>query len=281
MKVKIIAEIGINHNGSLDLAKKLIDIAAFAECDFVKFQKRTPDLCVPSAQKSKPKKTPWGEMTYLEYKKRLEFGFDEYREIDRYCVARGIQWFASVWDLPSVDFMRRFTDIVKVPSAMLTNEPLLEACRRGFKTVILSTGMSTEAEVGRAVEIGRPDVIMHTNSSYPARVEELNLSYISHLREKFPDASIGYSGHEFGLVTTFAATVLGAEWVERHVTIDRTMWGSDHIASVEPGGLLKLCRGIRAIEASMGEPGDRVVYPSELEKRESLVGDTAPKANAA
>jgi len=281
MRVKIIAEIGINHNGSVDLAKKLIDTAVLAECDFVKFQKRTPDLCVPAAQKSRMRKTPWGEMTYLEYKKRMEFGFDEYREIDRYCAARGIQWFASVWDLPSVAFMRRFTNIVKVPSAMLTNDELLVACRTGFDLVILSTGMSTEAEIAHAVEVGQPDVIMHTNSSYPARVEELNLAYIAHLKAKYPHASIGYSGHEFGLVTTFAAAVLGAEWIERHITIDRTMWGSDQMASVEPGGLLKLCKGIRAIEAAMGDGGDRVIYESEYEKREMLGSSPIVKANAA
>ena len=281
MRVNIIAEIGINHNGSLDLTKKLIDIAAFAGCDFVKLQKRTPDLCVPAAQKNKPKKTPWGEMTYLEYKKKLEFGFEEYREIDRYCVGRDIQWFASVWDIPSVDFMRRFTNIVKIPSAMLTNDDVLSRCRRDFDTGILSTGMSTEAEIEHAVQVCSPDVIMHTNSSYPARNDELNLSYISHLKRKYPHMSVGYSGHEFGLVTTFAAAVLGAEWIERHITLDRTMWGSDHMASVEPGGLLKLCTGLRSIEESMGSCGERVIYESELDKRQSLVGDIGPKANAA
>ncbi len=280
MKVKIIAEIGINHNGSLDLAKKLIDIAAFAGCDYVKFQKRTPDLCVPASQKNRPKKTPWGDMTYLEYKQKLEFGFDEYREIDRYCVNHGIQWFASVWDLPSIDFMRRFTNIIKVPSAMLTNDEVLAACRSAFDTVLLSTGMATEAEIEHAVSIGKPDVIMHTNSSYPARVEELNLLYIAHLRNKYPGVTVGYSGHEFGLLTTFAAAVLGAEWIERHITLDRTMWGSDHLASVEPGGLLKLCHGLRSLEASMGSGDDRTVYPSELDKRASLVGDLEPKLSS-
>jgi N-acetylneuraminate synthase len=269
---KIIAEIGINHNGSLEDAKKLINVAKVAGCDFVKFQKRTPDLCVPDKQKEILRQTPWGEMKYIDYKHRMEFGTFEFDEIDKYCEFLGIQWFASVWDIPSVDFMKNYTSIGKIPSALITNHELLIYAREAFKFLLISTGMSTEEEVETAIEISKPDVILHTNSSYPSKIEELNLNYIKFLKKKYSNLSIGYSGHEFGLTTTFATISLGAEWIERHITLDRTIWGSDQMASVEPHGLIKLVKGIRDIEKAMGTNGPRKLLGSELEKREALRG---------
>ena len=270
MSVKIIGEIGINHNGDLELCKKLIDSAVLAGCDYVKFQKRNPDVCVPEEQKSKPKSTPWGDMTYLEYKYKVEFGKEEYDEIDRYCKEKGIGWFASVWDKDSVDFMVNYGSITKIPSALITNKELVQYAREKFDYLIISTGMSTEDEVEEAVMISNPDVIMHTNSTYPSPIEELNLEYI-HWLKKY-GVEVGYSGHEYGLVTTFATIPMGVTWIERHITLDRTLWGSDQIASVEPAGLMKLVKGVRDIEKSLGGNGPRVLLNSELSKRESLRG---------
>jgi N-acetylneuraminate synthase len=270
--IKIVAEIGINHNGSIETCKKLIDVAKVAGCDFVKFQKRTPELCVPPQQRTKTRSTPWGEMTYIDYKHKIEFGVEEYTEVDRYCKQVGMQWFASVWDIPSVDFMKKFSNIGKIPSALITNYELVKYARNNFKTLIISTGMSTEKEIEDCVVAANPEVIMHTNSSYPSRLSELNLNYILHLKEKYPNSTVGYSGHEFGLVTTFATVPMGIEWIERHITLDRALWGSDQLASVEPQGLIKLVKGIRDIENALGVKGDRILYPSELDKRKSLRG---------
>ena len=269
--VKIIAEIGINHNGSVDIAKQLMLIAKAAGCDYVKFQKRTPSVCVPEEQKNVIKKTPWGEMTYLEYKKRTEFHFDEYTELFAYADQLGIGMFASVWDIHSADFMRQFTRTVKIPSALITNKELLTHTREIFDYVIISTGMSTEDEILEAYKLADPEVVMHTNSSYPAPVKELNLQYITRLKTLFPTAHIGYSGHEYGITTTFAAVALGATWIERHITLDHNMWGSDQSSSIEPNGLFKLVKGIRDIEkAMMYEPTERILFDDELNKRKTL-----------
>jgi len=270
--VKIIAEIGINHNGSLKIAKELILAAKNAGCNYVKFQKRTPEICVPHGQRNKMRDTPWGEMRYIDYKHKIEFGKREYDEIDRFCKQENIGWFASVWDEPSVDFMAQYTGITKIPSALITNSNLSEYARKRNHTLIISTGMSTEEEIEKAVVEIDPDIVMHTNSTYPSKIEELNLNYILHLREKYPNRSIGYSGHEFGLVTTFATVPMGVEWIERHITLDRTLWGSDQMSSIEPHGLVKLVKGIRNIETALGKKGSRVLYESELKKRKSLRG---------
>ena len=172
MKTKIIGEIGINHNGDIDLCKEIIDVAVVAGCDYVKFQKRNPDVCVPEEQKSKMRDTPWGEMTYLEYKWRVEFGETEYDEIDKYCKEKGIGWFASVWDTDSVDFMSKYNSITKIPSALITNDELIKYAREKFGYLIISTGMSTEEEIEHCVEVCNPDVIMHTNSTYPSPVQK-------------------------------------------------------------------------------------------------------------
>jgi N-acetylneuraminate synthase len=272
MGTKIIAEIGINHNGDVDVAKKLIDVAAVSGCDYVKFQKRNPDLCVPEDQKYKMRDTPWGEMTYIEYKHRIEFDQSQYDELFSYADLKGIGIFASVWDNDSVDFMRRYTGTMKVPSALITNDDLLSYARGKSDYLMISTGMSEEQEIENAVKLANPDLIFHTNSTYPSPISELNLSYINWLKEKYPSTDIGYSGHEYGLVTTFAAVAMGASYIERHVTLDRTMWGSDHVCSVEPIGLMKLVKGIRDIEKSLGEGGPRQLFESEMKKRETLRG---------
>lgn len=272
MKTKIVAEIGINHNGSVDVAKNLVNAAAFAGCDYVKFQKRTPEICVPEGKKNSPRKTPWGEITYLEYRKKLEFGRDEYDELALYCGRLGMKFFFSVWDAPSVEFAARYSDVMKVPSALITDLELVALTRKMSSKLIVSTGMSSEEEIEKMAEACDPDVIFHTNSSYPSPICELNLGYIRWLKQRHPGREVGYSGHEFGLTTTFAAVAIGAEWVERHVTLDRTMWGSDQVCSVEPVGLIKLVKGVRDIEASMGGFGPRSVLPSEAKKKEDLRG---------
>lgn len=270
-KCLVIGEIGINHNGDVDVAKKLIDVASFAGCDYVKFQKRTPHLCVPDSQKDKIRETPWGKITYLEYKQKIEFGKFEYDEIDSYCKSKKIKWFASAWDIPSVEFLTNYTDVVKIASASITDLELVKDARNKNKTLMISSGMSTEDEIEKAVEAGSPDVIFHTNSTYPSPEEDLNLGYIKWLKAKYPEKTIGYSGHEFGLTTTWAAIAMGASIIERHITLDRTMWGSDQMASVEPHGLIKLIKGIRCTEKAIAKGyGPRKVFNSELSKKESL-----------
>lgn len=273
MSIKIIAEIGINHNGSIDLAKKLIDVALGAGCDYVKFQKRTPDICVPENEKSKIRSTPWGNMTYLDYKKKIEFGKEEFDEIDLYCKSKGMKWFSSVWDKESVDFMSQYTGLTKISSALITDSLLCKYAREKNSKLIISTGMSTEEQIEKAVEACNPDVIMHTNSTYPCPVNELNLNYIKWLKSKWSGKEIGYSGHEYGLTTTFAAAAMGCEWIERHLTLERTMWGSDHLASIEPSGFTKLVKGIRDIEKAMGKYGPREIMEGEKAKLKSLRSD--------
>ena len=269
--VKIISEIGINHNGDIDLCKKLIMLSYVSGVDYVKIQKRNPDVCVPEHQKKKPKKTPWGDMSYLEYKYKIEFTEEQIKELVDYSASLGITFFASVWDKDSVDVMSKYTNIAKLGSASITDMDLCSYARQKFKTLIVSTGMSSEAEVEKCIAICNPDVIMHTNSTYPCPVEDLNLNYIHHLTQKYPNAEIGYSGHEYGLVTTFASVAMGAKWVERHVTLDREMWGSDHKSSIEPSGLLKLVKGIRDIEKATKYPtGPRILFEGENAKKDSL-----------
>ncbi|MGB9887722.1 MAG: N-acetylneuraminate synthase family protein [Moorellales bacterium] len=271
--VFVVAEIGINHNGDLEIAKKLIDVALLAGCDAVKFQKRTPELCVPEDQRDMPRETPWGIMSYLEYRKRLEFGEAEYREIDRICRERGLIWYASCWDEPSVKFLERFSPpAYKLPSACITNERLVKTARDTGKPVIMSTGMSTMKEIEQCFSWLCPGntVILHCVSTYPAKPQEINLRMIDTLRRTF-GVPVGYSGHEVGLQITLAAVALGACMVERHITLDRSMWGSDQAASVEPWGLMRLVRDIRVIEAAMGD-GNKRVWESELPVMKRLRG---------
>ena len=268
----VIAEIGINHNGSLDLAKQIIDGAVHAGADCAKFQKRTPEICTPKSQWDKERDTPWGRMKYIDYRHKVEFGVDEYAEIDRYCKSKGIDWTASCWDEPSVTFMEQFNPpFYKAASASLTDWPLLKAMITTGRPLIISTGMSTQEEIDAAVKaIGlRNLLIAHSTSSYPCPPKELNLRMIQTLRAQFPTTPIGYSGHEVGLATTEAAVAFGAAFVERHVTVDRALWGSDQAASVEIVGLERMVRDIRNIEEAMGD-GVKQVYESEMAKRESL-----------
>ena len=261
----IVAEIGINHNGSLEIAKKLIDIAVRAGVDAVKFQKRTPELCVPLDAQKHMRETPWGYISYLEYRDRVEFRLNDYREIDRYCKQKGIPWFASVWDEPSVDFLRQFDPICyKIPSASLTDKSLLHHARETGMPVILSTGMSTMQQIKSAVkELGEENLLItHATSTYPCDPAELNLKMIQTLVETF-SCPIGYSGHEVGLIPTVVAVSMGACLVERHITLDRAMWGSDQAASVEPGGLERLVKYIRVTEQALGD-GIKRVYDSEV-----------------
>jgi N-acetylneuraminate synthase len=266
-KTYIIAEIGINHNGNLEIAKKLIDIAVLSGCDAVKFQKRNPDVCVPDHQKNIMRDTPWGTMTYLEYKYKVEFGKIEYDEIDRYCKEKNIAWSASPWDSDSLEFLNQYDlPFIKLPSAMLTNDELVKACSKSNKKLIVSTGMSTEEEITHAIDIikeyTKDFAILHCNSTYPAPLNELNLLTIKTLKDKY-NCEVGYSGHEFRIGTTVASIYLGATIIERHITLDRTMWGTDHLSSVEPQGLIKLVKGIRELEEAYG---DGIIQVTESEK---------------
>jgi N-acetylneuraminate synthase len=262
--VYIVAEVGINHNADLDIAKRLIDAAILAGCDAVKFQKRTPELCVAPEQRDTPRETPWGLMTYLEYRHRIEFDRDAYTEIDRYCRDKRITWFASCWDEPSVDFIEQLSPVChKIASASLTDDRLLRHMNATGRPIILSTGMSTIEEIRHAASLLDQDrlLIAHSTSSYPCNPQELNLRMIQTLRQEF-DCPVGYSGHEIGLQTTYAALVLGACYIERHITLDRAIWGSDQAASVEPWGFMRLVRDIRVIEKALGD-GVKRVYDSE------------------
>jgi N-acetylneuraminate synthase len=255
-----IAEIGINHNGEVELAKKLIDVAVSSGCNAVKFQKRTIEVVYPPEELERPRESPFGT-TNGELKYGLEFGQQEYEEIDRYCKDKKIAWFASCWDEQSVDFIDQFdVPCYKIASASLTDDRLLHHTRATGKPILLSTGMSTLEQIDHAVEVlGKNDLlIMHSCSTYPAYYEELNLRVIPLLIERY-GIPIGYSGHETGLPSTVAAVILGACLVERHITLDRSMWGSDHAASLEPNGITRLIRDIRLIETSMGDGVKRVI----------------------
>lgn len=266
MAVFIIGEIGINHNGDLNIAKKIIDVAVFAGVDAVKFQKRNPETCVRPEQRDLIRETPWGLITYLEYRYKVEFGEEEYDEIDRSCKEKGIEWYASAWDVESQIFLRKYNlGHNKIASPMLTNIELLETVAEEKKHTFISTGMSTMAEIEKAVEIFRkhncPFELLHCNSSYPMNNEEANLRCIVTLREKF-GCNVGYSGHERGLQISLAAVTLGATSLERHITLDRTAYGSDQSSSLEPQGLLRLVRDARIIEQALGD-GVKRVYDSE------------------
>lgn len=270
--VYVIAEIGINHNGSVELAKKMIDGAVLAGCDAVKFQKRTPEVCVPKDQWNIERDTPWGRMTYIDYRHKTEFGVEQYGQIDRHCKERKIHWFASCWDEPAVDFMERFEPpCYKVASASVTDLGLLGKLASTKRSIIMSTGMSTMDEIrgGVAALKGTQLSLMHAVSMYPCEVEHLNLNMIKTLAAEFPELPIGYSGHETGLAPTFAAVALGASSVERHITLDRAMWGSDQAASVEITGMMRLVSGIRDITTALGD-GKKRVHEKEIAQAKKL-----------
>ncbi len=263
--VYVIAEIGLNHNGDVEIAKQLIDVAADAGAQAVKFQKRTPAISTPEHMKSVPRETPWGTMTYLEYRYRVEFDREQYVEIGDYATMRGLDWFASPWDEEAVAFLEDLDTVAyKIASASVTDITMLKAIHATGKPVILSTGMSTMEQIDKAVETLGTDnlVILHATSTYPLPPEEANLRMIPTLKAHFPGVPIGYSGHERGLQISIAAVALGAIAVERHITLDRTMWGSDHSASLEPTGFEQLVRDIRVIGEAMGD-GVKRVFPGE------------------
>jgi N-acetylneuraminate synthase len=258
-----IAEIGINHNGSLDQAKQLIDVAAECGCDAVKFQKRTIDVVYTAEELARPRENPFGT-TNGDLKRGLEFDDKEYSKIDRYCKEKNIHWTASCWDEASVDFIAKFDPpCFKLASASLTDDDLLRHHRKYGKPIIISTGMSEMGQIEHAVEVLGTEnlIILHSTSTYPSQPEELNLNMIKTLREKF-SIPVGYSGHEVGLASTFAAAILGAQVLERHITLDRSMWGSDQAASIEPQGFKRLLRDIRELDVTLGD-GVKKVYDSE------------------
>ena len=260
----IVGEIGINHNGDLGIARRLVDLASFAEADAIKFQKRSVDVVYTAEELAKPRENPFGP-TNGHLKRGLEFGQDQYQNIDRYCKEKGIAWFASCWDEASVDFMEQFNPpAYKIASASLTDDNLLKHHRATKRPMIVSVGMSTIAQVDHAVHVlGTQDLILlHTTSAYPAKIADLNLRMIPVLRERY-GVPVGYSGHEVGLATSYAAVALGAAMIERHITLDRAMWGSDQAASVEPQGLMKLVRDTRTIEAGLGD-GVKKVTDDEI-----------------
>jgi|SRR3989339_1074653 len=273
MSVFIIAEVGINHNGDLEIAKKLIDVAKEAGADAVKFQKRTIDLVYTKEELDAPRESPWGT-TNREQKMGLEFGHKEYDEIDRYCKEKGIEWFASPWDLESFKFLSAYNSkYAKVASALLTDHDLLEAMAKEKKHTFISTGMSTMEEIEAAVNIFKkykcPFELMHCNSTYPlTNDDDANLRVIETLRNHF-GCNVGYSGHEVGLAVSYGAAALGISSLERHITLNRVMYGSDQVASVEPTGFRMLVGVVRQIERAMGD-GIKRVYPSEVPIKKKL-----------
>lgn len=272
----VIAEIGINANGDVNLAGLMIKEAAKAGADCVKFQKRTPELCIPPEQWDERRSTPWGNISYIKYKRRTEFSAEDYDALQLVADEAGVEFTASAWDLPSLDFLERLeVPWIKIPSAKLTDRTLIEAAEKTLLPIVLSTGMSTPAEIKSAVDLLKDPgdhALLHCNSTYPAENQDLNLRCIQSLKLFYPDITIGYSGHERGIQTTVAAVVLGAEVVERHFTLDRTMWGSDQAASLEPKGFAQLVRDIRAVEDALGD-GVKRVYPGELPAKRKLRGE--------
>ena len=270
--VYVIAEIGLNHNGNVAIAKQLIDVAAEAGAQAVKFQKRTPLISTPEHMRSVPRETPWGTMSYLEDRYRVEFDRDQYIEIGDHANLRGLDWFASPWDVPSLEFLEDLNVVAhKVASASVTDMELLRAMAATGKPVILSTGMSTLEQIDAAVDVFDPEnlIILHATSTYPLSPEEANLRMIPALASRYAGIPIGYSGQERGLQILLAAVALGATAVERHITLDRTMWGSDQAASIEPSELEHLVRDIRIIEEALGD-GVKRVYPGELPSLQKL-----------
>jgi N-acetylneuraminate synthase len=274
-KPYLIAEIGINHNGDINITKKLIDSAFATSWDCVKFQKREPDICVPEEQKSVLRKTPWGEMTYLDYKKKIEFGRKEYNTIDDYCKQKPINWTASVWDIPSLEFILDYkVPFLKIPSAHVTNLELVKQVAKSNFPVILSTGMSTIKEIDSCVNLilkhNSNFALMHCNSSYPTPVNEINLNIINTLKKRY-DCTVGYSGHEYGLEATVIAVALGAQIIERHITLDHNMWGTDQNSSIEIVGMDRLKRRIMDVSLFLGTD-EKKITPSEIPIRKKLNG---------
>jgi N-acetylneuraminate synthase len=272
-KILVIGEIGINHNGSLETAIDLINECKNAGVDVVKFQKRNPDICVPEDQKSKLRDTPWGKMSYLEYKKKIEFEQREYNFIEAHCKKIGIQWTASVWDIPSFHFINSYNvPYIKIPSASITDKELLmEINKKSIKPIMISTGMSTLEEIKQCVSTlqDKIDSVLLCNSSYPSDYSEIDLNAMSLLRDLFPGLKVGYSGHEMDILPSILACGAGAQIIERHVTLDKNMWGTDHKSSLDITQLKELVSSIRKAEIVMGER-KIMVYEKEKEMLKKL-----------
>tara|TARA_B100001063_G_C16619822_1_gene480124 strand:+ start:22 stop:867 length:846 start_codon:yes stop_codon:yes gene_type:complete len=256
-KVYLIGEIGINHNGDVKLAKKLILMAKNCGFNAVKFQKRTPDICVPESKKNLLRETPWGHITYLEYKKKIELNKKDFDQIDKYCKKLKIDWFCSAWDIESIKFLKSYrSKFNKVASAMLTNLELLQHIARERKTTFISTGMSTYKDIDKAVKIFKKNkckfILMHSVSTYPCPENKLNLSMIQKLKKKY-NCDVGYSGHEVAVGPSVFAIALGASYIERHITLDRTMWGTDQSSSLEYNGMIQLSNLARKFENCIGD----------------------------
>tara|TARA_B100000989_G_scaffold257772_1_gene207441 strand:+ start:1830 stop:2693 length:864 start_codon:yes stop_codon:yes gene_type:complete len=274
-KAYLIAEIGINHNGDINIAKKLIDAAYSIGWDCVKFQKRSPHICVPDHQKKIVRETPWGKMTYLDYKYKVEFESEQYDEIDKYCNSKNpqIDWSASVWDLQSLNFLVKYkVPFIKVPSAMITNLELVKECASTKIPLIFSTGMCEIKEIDEAVNIiskhNSNYCLLHTNSTYPAPIEDLNLSLIPFYIDRYK-CTVGYSGHEYNIEPTVIAVALGAKLIERHVTLNHEMWGTDHKSSLTISGMDRLLVRLRTAEKAIGQP-KKLITPQEKEIRKKL-----------
>ena len=271
----LVGEIGINHNGDIGIAKRLLDACFACGWDCAKFQKRSPDDAVPQNEKNKRRDTPWGEMSYIDYKHKIEFTKSNYDLISSYCLAKPLDWTMSIWDLPSLEFSTQYDlPFLKIPSAMLTNDDLLiSACQTG-NLIVASTGMSTLEEVDHAVEVlakySTQDVLLHSTSSYPAKNSEINLNAILFLRERY-GCLVGYSGHEYGLTPSVVAAALGAVLIERHITLDHRMWGTDQSASVEISGMDRLRKRFEADIGILGEKS-KSLFDSELPVRRKLRG---------
>lgn len=260
--IYLIAEIGINHNGDLQTAKRLIDAVFACSWNCAKFQKRDPDACVPARQKNVPKDTPWGKMTYLEYRKKIEFGKTEYDYIDEYCKAKPLDWTSSVWDMNSLNFMLDYDiPFLKIPSAKISDKKLVEAVAKTGIPVIASTGMSTLKEVDDLVDIMKryscEFALMHTNSSYPTPIEDININCIKTLKKRY-NCVVGYSGHEYNVEPTVYASVLGVKIIERHITLNHKMWGTDQAASLEVAAMDILRKRVRDIDLVLGDGRKRI-----------------------
>ena len=271
-----IGEIGINHNGDIQIAKKLIDAVFATNWDCAKFQKRNPDVAVPEKQKSIMRDTPWGKMSYIEYKYKVEFGKNEYDKIDKYCKEKPVNWTASVWDIDSLNFLTEYDiPFIKIPSPKITNDELIIEAAKTQIQLLISTGMSTVEEIDNAVNIakkyGKTPVVMHCNSSYPTPPEETNLRVITFLKERYSDCIIGYSGHEQGLEPTVLAVSLGAKVIERHITLSHDMWGTDHKSSLEILAMDMLKKRTKDIEKILGST-EKTVTKSEIPMRKKLRG---------
>jgi len=271
----LIAEIGINHNGDIEIAKKLIDATNACGWHCAKFQKRNPDICVPEHQKLIKRDTPWGEMTYIDYKYKVEFRKEEYDIIDKYCREKPLPWTASVWDIDSLEFIQNYdVPFLKIPSAHITNKGLLTEAAKSKIPIIISTGMSTWQIVDSAVEILEKErseyAILHCNSTYPAPYNELNLNVIPKMKERYK-CTIGYSGHEYDLEPSVLAVALGAQIIERHITLDHNMWGTDHKSSLEVHAMDLLKKRISNIGAMLGN-NEKVITESEKPIMKKLRG---------